>query len=137
MYQLVAANHVNQSRLAAATGVLQRFFFGHAASKTGIDALCRFSQKNATQLDGVILAVSRIAADAKVHDPVMGGIFDEIFYHLRGQDYFCGPADRLVYLNHFILGQIKDIVAFEEQALDDSVHEGNFCQAGQEKSERK
>ena len=134
--ELASANQMNQARFPAASHVLQRFRFRYAASKPGIDAHGRLAEKETAQINGIILARHGIAADAKVHDPVIVGFLDEMLHHLRRQNHLVGPIERLVYGNHLILRQIDEIVPLEEQAISDSADDGYLRQPGQQKTMR-
>jgi hypothetical protein len=125
---------VNQARFPATSHVLQRFRFRHVAPEPGIDPSGRLAQKEATQINGIVLAPHGIAADAEVHDPVKGSFLDEMLHHLRWQNHLTRIIERPIYRDHTILGQIDEIIPLEEQAVSDFANDRDPRQPGQAKT---
>ena len=132
--ELVATDQVYQTCLPATPGVFQRFLFCDAAPKPGIDACSRLAKKEAAQVNRVVLTAGGMAADAGIHDPVMGSLLDKMGHYLGGQDHLAWVAEYLVDRNGLILGQVEEVVAGKEQTIGHCRDGGDPGQAGEKKT---
>ena len=131
--QLVATDQVDQPGFPAAPGVIQGFGHGYRPAEPGVDVTGRRPQKNTPIFNRIVLAMGRIPADAKIHDPVKGGLFYKMFHHLRGHGYAFRLLNRPVDGNDVVFGQIDDFITFEKQTLHQPAGGLEMRQPGQEK----
>ncbi len=86
----------------------------------GVDAHRGLAEKEAAQFDGIILAVGCVTAQAVIDDPMVAGLLDEMLDHLRGQDHFLRPVNLFVDLDDSVHGQVENVIAIEEHAVDET-----------------
>jgi hypothetical protein len=115
---------MNQAGFAAAPGMRQGFLAGYQAAKRRVDLEHSFSQEDAAKVVRIVLAVISLAADAKVHDPVIAGLLDEVVDQGRGQDHTARLLDLLLD-DDPVFGEKDHIIPFENQFIDQIRHKGN------------
>lgn len=135
--QFIAANQMNQASLTAASYVFERFLFRYAPSELGVDPQCRLPQKETAQINGIVLTLFGVTTDTRVHNPMGIGFLYEVFYHLRGEYHLAWYIEGLVYLDHLVLGQVEEVVTFEEPVIQDFSNDGHLCRPGSEEAVRK
>ena len=100
------------------------FVLGNQPTQFRVDLQNRLTQEDAAQLLVIILTACGFSTDAKIHHPVITGLFDEMSYDLGRQDCVDGFVDGGVDRDGMVFGQIYDIVIFEKHLVNSRSHQG-------------
>jgi hypothetical protein len=114
--QFIPTDEVDEARLPAFLDVRKRLLFRYGVSESGINAAGGLAEEQASEFSGVILAVRRLPANAKIHDPAERGFFNEVLNNLRRQYELGWRRHRGVHRNNLVLRQKNYVVGFEQQA---------------------
>jgi len=120
--QFIPADQMDQSGISTSAYMVLSLLFRDQAPEPGIDTQDRFSQEETPVLNWIVFTMAAVPADTEVHDPMVAGLIDERFHHLRRQDQGTGVLDRLVDLDGVIFGKIEHFIPFEKHAIDSVPH---------------
>jgi hypothetical protein len=84
----------------------------------------RFSQEETPKIPGIILTVISFPADAEIHNPVMAGFVDVMFYNLGRDDSGSGTIQLFMDLNGVILGKNEHLISPEKQVVNKIAYQG-------------
>jgi hypothetical protein len=112
--QFISADEVDEARLPAFLDVRKRLLFRYRVSEPGINAPGGLAEEQASEFSGVILAVRRLPANTKIHDPAERGFFNEMLNNLRRQYELGWRRHRGVHRNNLVLRQKNHVVGFEQ-----------------------
>jgi hypothetical protein len=123
--QFIPADEMNQSSLTTAFEMMERFVGTHGTAKLGVYALGRLAEKEAAKVYRIALAVSRLATNAGIHDPMIICLFNEMLDYLRGENRILRRLEGAVHLNHVVLRQNGEIVPFEQGLVENLADRGH------------